>query len=68
MDFLKFSRIDAGLQPLFGKSISLTNGAEWQRQRRIIDPAFQSGGVKKAFPAIWTAGQPTVARLHPHVA
>ena len=40
MDFPKFDRIGAGLQPLLGKSVFLTNGAEWQRQRCIIDPAF----------------------------
>ena len=49
MDFPKSYRIGAGLQPLLGKSVFLTNGAEWQRQRRIIDPAFQSGGVKRLF-------------------
>ena len=68
MDFPISDRIGAGLQPLLGKSVFLTNGAEWQRQRRIIDPAFQSGGVKKAFPAMWATGEQAVACLHPHVA
>ena len=68
LDFPKSDRIGAGLKPLLGKSVFLTNGAEWQRQRRIIDPAFQSGGVKKAFPAMWATGEQAVACLHPHVA
>ena len=56
MDFPKSDRIGVGLRPLLGNSVFLTNGAEWQRQRRIIDPAFQNIGIRQAFPAMWAAG------------
>ena len=65
--FPKSDRIGAGLRPLLGNSVFLTNGAEWQRQRRIIDPAFQSVGIRQAFPAMWAAGLQAVARLRPHL-
>ena len=65
--FPKSDRIGAGLRPLLGNSVFLTNGAEWQRQRRIIDPAFQSVGIRQAFPAMWAAGLQAVARLRPHI-
>ena len=66
MDFPKSDRIGVGLRPLLGNSVFLTNGAEWQRQRRIIDPAFKNIGIRKAFPAMWAAGLQAVARLHQH--
>ena len=44
-DFPKSNRVSEGLRPLLGNSVFLTNGAEWERQRRIIDPAFEGGGV-----------------------
>ncbi len=63
MDFPKSPRMAAGLEPLLGRGVFLTNGAEWQRQRRIIDPAFEGGRLRDTFPAMWAAGQATVARL-----
>lgn len=42
--FPKSDRIGAGLRPLLGNSVFLTNGDEWKRQRRIIDPAFEGDG------------------------
>ena len=66
MDFPKSDRMGVGLRPLLGNSVFLTNGAEWQRQRRIIDPAFQNIGIRQAFPAMWAAGLKAVARLDKH--
>ena len=66
MDFPKSDRIGVGLRPILGNSVFLNNGAEWQRQRRIIDPAFQNIGIRQAFPAMWAAGLQAVARLHQH--
>ena len=63
MDFPKSARIGRGLRPLLGRSVFLTNGAEWQRQRRIIDPAFEGGRLRDTFPAIWAAGEAAVARM-----
>ena len=62
-DFPKSDRIGAGLRPLLGQSVFLTNGAVWQRQRRIIDPAFEGGRLRDTFPAIWAAGEQAVLRV-----
>ena len=62
-DFPKSDRIGAGLRPLLGDSVFLTNGAVWKRQRRIIDPAFAGGRLHETFPGIVAAAQAGVARL-----
>lgn len=41
----------------------VTNGALWERQRRIIDPAFEGGRLRDTFPAMWDAGVACVERL-----
>src|SRR6056297_1286429 len=61
--FPKSDRIGAGLRPLLGNSVFLTNGAVWKRQRRIIDPAFEGGRLRDTYPAMWAAGQAALARL-----
>ncbi len=61
--FPKSDRIGAGLRPLLGNSVFLTNGDIWKRQRRIIDPAFEGGRLRDVFPAMWDAGQAAVHRL-----
>ena len=62
-DFPKSSRIGEGLRPLLGNSVFLTNGEVWKRQRRIIDPAFEGGRLKEAFPAMVEAARAAVERL-----
>ncbi len=62
-DFPKSNRVTEGLRPLLGRSVFVTNGEEWLRQRRIIDPAFEGGRVKEAFPSIWAAAEAAVARM-----
>ncbi len=62
-DFPKSDRISEGLRPLLGNSVFVTNGAEWERQRRIIDPAFEGGRLRDTFPAMWAAGEQAVARM-----
>lgn len=64
-DFPKSDRVGEGLRPLLGQSVFVTNGALWERQRRIIDPAFEGGRLRDTFPAMWAAGQAMVARLAP---
>lgn len=63
MDFPKSGRVAEGLRPLLRNSVFVTNGETWVRQRRIIDPAFEGGRLKDAFPAMWAAGQTCVLRL-----
>lgn len=62
-DFPKSDRVGAGLRPLLGNSVFLTNGATWKRQRRIIDPAFEGGRLRDTYPAMWAAGQAALERL-----
>lgn len=62
-DFPKSDRIGAGLRPLLGNSVFLTNGETWKRQRRIIDPAFEGGRLRDTYGAIYAAGQAAVARM-----
>lgn len=62
-DFPKSNRISEGLRPLLGRSVFLTNGETWKRQRRIIDPAFEGGRLKDSFPAMVDAAQACVDRL-----
>lgn len=64
-DFPKSDRLREGLAPLLGRSIFVTNGEEWRHQRRIIDPAFEGGRLREAFPAIWSAATAITARLSP---
>lgn len=61
--FPKSDRISAGLRPLLGNSVFLTNGEVWKRQRRIIDPAFEGGRLRDTFPGILAAADAGVARL-----
>lgn len=63
MDFPKSGRISEGLRPLLGNSVFLSNGAAWQRQRRIIDPAFEGGRLRETYPAMWAAAQSALDRL-----
>lgn len=62
-DFPKSDRLREGLAPLLGRSVFVTNGAEWQHQRRIIDPAFEGGRLREIYPAMLSASQAAVARL-----
>ncbi|ETX29161.1 cytochrome P450 [Roseivivax isoporae] len=62
-DFPKSNRIGEGLRPLLGDSVFLTNGATWERQRRIIDPAFEGGRLRDTWAPMWAAGTAAAARL-----
>lgn len=62
-DFPKSDRVGEGLRPLLGNSVFLTNGETWERQRRIIDPAFEGGRLRETFPAIWAAAEAMADRL-----
>ena len=66
-DFPKSNRVSEGLRPLLGNSVFLTNGAAWERQRRIIDPAFEGGRLKDTFPAMLAAADRAVEALEPGV-
>jgi cytochrome P450 len=46
----KHEIIDRALKPLLGSSIFTTNGEVWERQRRMLDPAFGQAKLKDVFP------------------
>ncbi len=62
-DFPKSSRIAEGLRPLLGNSVFLTNGPDWERQRRIIDPAFEGGRLRESYGAMWDAADAAAQRF-----
>ena len=62
-DFPKAGMIGEMLRPLLGESVFVTNGAQWERQRRIIDPAFASGRLRDTYPSMLAAGEAAVTRL-----
>lgn len=62
-DFPKSDRLREGLAPLLGRSIFVTNGEEWARQRRIIDPAFEGGRLRETYPAIRDAALAAANRV-----
>jgi cytochrome P450 len=66
-DFPKSGRVTRGLAPLLGRSVFVTNGREWERQRRIIDPAFEGGRMREAFPAMQAAAEAATDRVVPGV-
>ena len=63
MAFPKARGIGAALRPLLGNAVFVTNGAQWQAQRRLIDPAFAAGRLKESFPAMAAAIKDGVQRL-----
>ena len=64
-DFPKSARIATGLYSLLGESVFLTTGSTWQRQRRIVNPAFEGGRLQQAFPAMQAAADAFLAELSP---
>lgn len=62
-DFPKADIIAETLRPLLGQSVFVTNGAQWARQRRLIDPAFAAGRLRETFPAMQAACDAAVERL-----
>lgn len=60
--FPKSPRVRGGLAPLLGRSVFVTNGAEWRHQRRLIDPAFAGGRLRDTFPAMQAACDAALAR------
>ncbi len=62
-DFPKSEVIADSLETLLGRSVFVTNGEVWKRQRRMIDPAFEGGRLKSAFPDMVKAGQAALERF-----
>ncbi len=52
------------LRPLLGDSVFSANGAAWQAQRAMIQPAFAHAGLGRAFPAMRAAALDMADTLH----
>jgi cytochrome P450 len=62
-DFPKSTLLGEALGPLLGESIFTTNGEQWKRQRRMMDPAFAQARLNVAFPRMLDAARSLAARL-----
>ena len=62
-NFPKSALLGEALQPLLGESIFTTNGAKWQRQREMMDPAFAQARLNVAFPVMREATDAMLTRL-----
>lgn len=62
--FPKDELLGDALRPLLGDSIFTTNGAQWQRQRTMMEPAFAQARVQVAFPLMRDAAKAMLARLN----
>ncbi|MCQ0988563.1 cytochrome P450 [Jiella marina] len=61
--FPKPRRFAAVMAPLIGNGIFASNGEVWKRQRRIVDQAFTTAGVRDVFPLMSGAALELVERL-----
>lgn len=61
--FPKSALLDDALRPLLGESIFTTNGAQWKRQRDMMNPAFAQTRLNVAFSAMQKAVDDMLARL-----
>ncbi|WP_028309868.1 cytochrome P450 [Derxia gummosa] len=48
-DFPKHELLGHALEPLLGESIFTTNGAQWQRQRDMMEKSFEAARIKHVF-------------------
>lgn len=62
-DFPKHDLLSDMLGPLVGSSVFSANGAQWRRQRAMVNPAFVHANLARAFPMMLAAADDMVARL-----
>ncbi len=62
-NFPKSPLLGKALKPLLGESIFTTNGAQWRRQRSMMDPAFALARLQAAFPPMQAAVDAMLGRL-----
>jgi cytochrome P450 len=54
---------EVALKPLLGESIFTTNGPVWERQRRMLDPAFGQAKLKEVFALMSGGADAMIKRL-----
>lgn len=62
-DYPKHELMHRMLEPLLGVSIFTTNGEVWERQRRLVDQAFEQARLKLVFPLMLDSVDDMLARL-----
>ena len=62
-DYPKHKMLHILLEPLLGNSIFTTNGAVWERQRRLVDMAFEQARLKLVFPLMTACAKDMTDRL-----
>lgn len=62
-NYPKHQLMHEALKPLLGESIFTTNGELWEKQRRLVMPAFANAGMKKVFPLMQEAASEMQQRL-----
>jgi cytochrome P450 len=62
-NFPKSDVMIAALKPLLGDGILISNGETWQRQRTMLEPAFQQMRVRRQFPVMAATIADFVQRL-----
>ena len=64
MEFPKHELLDNSLGDLLGQSIFTTNGSVWQRQRRMMEPAFSAQGLGNSEAPMQAAASDFLVQLH----
>jgi len=64
VEFPKHELLDESLRDLLGKSIFTTNGSAWERQRRMMEPAFSTQGLGNSETPMQEAAQDFLKQLH----
>ena len=66
-DFPKSLLMDRMLRSLTGYSIFVSNGAAWERHRRLMDPAFEAARIRAVFPMMRDALDACTQRIEAHL-
>jgi cytochrome P450 len=59
----KHALMGEALEPLLGESIFTTNGAQWQRQRKMMNPSFAQARIQVAFNHMQSATDAMLQRI-----
>jgi cytochrome P450 len=61
--FPKSDLMVAALEPLLGDGILISNGSDWRRQRRMLEPALEQMRVRRMYPLMSATITDFVAKL-----